>query len=157
MFTALRLIPILALYVAVATAEDTPIKEDAAAKDPIAELIKSIPRQELLEQARTNVRDSTNEKLKDYHRSLLDQAAESIPKLRAILRPGTSVFGYPGLLALGRITYHGTAPKEAGGYQIYRLYIGFFMGAQGVGKYDFAIIFDEKGMIHEIESVSWKK
>ena len=126
-------------------------EEAAPAKNPIAELIEKLPRQELLDKA--------------YHSKTLDgeeatvnvatllRACELLKQLRNLLKPGTSVFSYPGLLSKGRISYDG----KVGDFEKYRLYMGIPPGrGEGIGETDFEVVFDEKGLIHEIKSVDWK-
>lgn len=150
-FQILNLLAVFGLAVTMAKLRS----EDATpVKNPIAELIDKLPRQELLDKA---YHGAPNEgKVSDEHSALLRSAAEIVKQLRTLLKPGTSMFNYPGLMAKGHITYEGTASKEDGGYEKYSMYIGFPPGSEGVGKTDFIIIFDDKGMIHEIRSIDYK-
>jgi hypothetical protein len=76
----------------------------------------------------------------------LAEAKANIPKLRTLLKPGKSVFDYPGLLALGRITHSGIdfASKASPEYT-YRLYIGaHFGGGEGIHAFDFTVTFNQR-------------
>jgi hypothetical protein len=94
----------------------------------------------------------------------LAKVREVIPKLRKLLKVGTSVFNYPSLLAHGDITYQiikasgadsfaeSAAPVEYG----YRLYMGI-PKSEFTHIYDFELLFDSQGVIRAINSVDWKK
>jgi hypothetical protein len=94
----------------------------------------------------------------------LAKVREVIPKLRKLLKVGTSVFNYPSLLAHGDITYQiikasgansfaePAAPVEYG----YRLYMGI-PKSEFTHIYDFELLFDSQGVIRAINSVDWKK
>jgi hypothetical protein len=80
-------------------------------------------------------------------REAIERAKVIIPKLRKAIKPGTSVFDYPGLLAHGSIYY-----DEDGGK--YECYVGVYLDRdEGVAPYDFRFIFDEKGRIITVQDV----
>lgn len=92
-------------------------------------------------------------------RQRLAAAKASIPKIRKLIKPGTSVFDYPGLLALGRITTSGIyfSSKASPKYN-YDLYLGaHFGGGEGIHAYDFTVTFNEQGIIAAVKNVDWKK
>lgn len=94
------------------------------------------------------------------------KAHELVPKLRSMLKVGTSVFAYPSLLAHGDITYviikagsgdpFASAPSREPPEYGYRLYVGLPI-QEGIFKYDFEVLFDSKGIIQAINGVDWKK
>lgn len=92
-------------------------------------------------------------------RKRLERAKDSILKIRKLIKKGTSVFDYPGLLSLGKIKNYGIySESKISAHYTYVLYIGAHFGTEeGVGDYDFNIVFNEKGIITAVESVDWKK
>ena len=78
------------------------------------------------------------------------KAKEIIPKLRELIKPGASVFDYPGLLAHGDITWIDLTKD-------YQLYMGVYLrDHEGQQPYDMRIRFDAKGVILRLEDVRWK-
>ena len=82
----------------------------------------------------------------------LEKMKIAIPKLRNLIKIGTSIFDYPGLLSRGFISY-----SEYSSDGKYRMYIGaYFRSREGSGPYDFEILFNEKGIITNVKTVVWK-
>lgn len=86
-------------------------------------------------------------------REVLDSVKAAMTRLKTFVKPGTSVFTYPGLLAIGEIRYsppslHGAlfggdpAPIP-GRYSIYYGTVGMEM----------SIVFDEAGIIIELKDL----
>lgn len=92
----------------------------------------------------------------------IDKVAKIVKELRPLLKPGTSIFEYPGLLAAGEITYvilsgpdpfsasTGTETKTARGYAL-------DIGVPLVTHKEFRVLFDERGLITEIRTVPNKR
>ena len=129
--------------------------------DSIEVLLEKLPAQDRIQNARKLVRnkESADPKELENAQELLKLTSELVPKIRTLLQVGKSVLDYPGLLAHGKIQYAfaRTGPSGAGGEARYTLYLGYFAGPEGTGTSDFELLFDEKGTIREINSVSWKK
>jgi hypothetical protein len=84
-------------------------------------------------------------------REAIARAKVIIPQLRKAIKPGTSVFDYPGLLARGSISYDEYSRK-------YECYFGVYLRREeGCEPYDFRITIDEKGLIKEVMDVIWKE
>lgn len=84
-------------------------------------------------------------------RAAIERAKAIVPALRKAIKPGTSVFDYPGLLARGTISYDEHARK-------YRCYVGvYLLSHEGREPYDFWVVFDEKGQIEEVQDVVHKE
>ncbi len=81
-------------------------------------------------------------------------------KLRALLKVGTSVLAYPGLIAHGEITYYpsqinyfSATDNKTPSVPVYHLYVGL---KPSRGPQNFNIIFGTDGVIHEILTVESK-
>lgn len=82
----------------------------------------------------------------------MDNVIYAIPKIRKLIKPGKSIFDYPGLLSRGRITYNDGSNKP-----YYTQYFGAYLrSTEGSGSYDFEIIFNCDGLITEVKSVVYK-
>ncbi len=90
-------------------------------------------------------------KVQEYRKNIAE-LGEQFHKLRSHLKPGTSVFDYPGLLAKGSIRYR---------TETYTLQLGVYdkirrAGSQGMfGPY--LVVFDSKGMIREVKAIIYSK
>ena len=81
----------------------------------------------------------------------IEKAKNIVPKLKELIKTGTSVFDYPGLISKGSIRYN--IHKNE-----YRLYIGVYLRrCEGSGPNDFELIFDEKGIIKELNRCIYKE
>ena len=82
-------------------------------------------------------------------RERISIAEDRLPKLRALITKGTSIFDYPGLLAAGNILYiesRGDNPGTSG--HIYRMFLGTSEGYDEFQRPNMAIIdFDQTGVI----------
>ncbi len=83
------------------------------------------------------------------------QAADSgFTRLKALLRPGTSVFDYPGLLALAQ-------PSHRRGGDTYSVVLGIPPGwswhhEQGINSSEFELTFDHRGVILKVGPVIYR-
>ncbi len=124
-------------------------------------LLNDTPSQVILDRCKWLIKhpDKARDKSEiDWAHQQIEKAQTNVPKIRAFLKPGNSVFDYPGLISCGRITYHGATrerPDGASGSGSYSLYLGVFLGFEGIGKSDFQMNFDEKGVITGVEDVDW--
>lgn len=85
----------------------------------------------------------------------LKAAETAVQQLRKLIRPGTSVFAYPGLLARGDLRFD-PAPVPS-----YILHIGIPPGwnwdhEQGVNENEYEIVFDERGIITELRPIVYR-
>lgn len=86
----------------------------------------------------------------------LAKVREIVPKLRKLIKPGTSIFDYPGLLSLGPPAYH--PPMGEAAPENYQLHVGYNSAhMQGVFPHDFNVEFDGKGIIVAVKDVVWKQ
>ena len=93
----------------------------------------------------------------EFAREKVKLAQERIPKIRALIKPGRSIFDYPGLLAAGSIEYVFLQRLPDGTYERgYQLYLGVFLGDEYTQPWDFHIIFNEAGVVTAVKSVDWK-
>jgi len=121
----------------------------------LAQLLKDIPRQDILyryaELVKGREKAKTEEELADAKR-VVERVKVAVPELRKLIKVGKSVFDYPGLLARGWVTFIGPPPPE------YSVYIGVYLRIdQGREPYDFRIFFDGEGKITAVEDVIWKE
>ena len=94
----------------------------------------------------------------DRARKKVQLAQERIPKIRALIKVGTSVFDYPGLLAAGRLHYDALRELPDRTFEFdYIIYFGVFVESrgEGVGASDFEAVINEKGIITEVRNVRW--
>ena len=81
----------------------------------------------------------------------IERAKAIVPALRKLIKPGTSVFDYPGLLARSTISYDELERKYEG-------YVGvYLLPHEGREPYDFRVVFDAKGLILEVQDVVHKQ
>jgi hypothetical protein len=84
----------------------------------------------------------------------LKKAKDGFERLKTLLRIGTSVFDYPGLLALAR-------PRHLEADNKYSLVLGIppgwnWMHEQGTNENEYEIIFDNRGIITDLRPVIYK-
>lgn len=84
----------------------------------------------------------------------LKNAKEGFDRLKTLLRPSTSIFDYPGLLALAR-------PNHSEADNKYSLVLGIPPGwnwthEQGTNENEYQVIFDSRGIITELRPVIYK-
>ena len=84
----------------------------------------------------------------------LKKAKDGFEHLKTLLRIGTSVFDYPGLLALAR-------PRHIESDNKYSMIVGIPPGwnwihEQGTNENEYEIIFDNRGIISELRPVIYK-
>ena len=118
----------------------------------ILDLIHSLPGYEQIEKDFALTGDTTQANGEQSEaRARLKKAAEGFNRLRSLLRVGTSVFDYPGLLALSPSRYIEFDHK-------YAIMLGIpseEVRANGEGPEEnaFDVIFDNRGIITEIQPV----
>lgn len=140
------------------------------AKQGQAEIIASIPARSSLEKTIRD-RDRFNSRpafipgdgkplvltwsSREEAEAILKKALDAFNQLRTTLKAGTSVFDYPGILALGKLTF-------SGAHGSYQLELGlpprFEWNHEVITHPDaFQITFDSKGMITQIEPIIAKQ
>ena len=104
--------------------------------------------------------DTPKAEIEEAKNRLIKYAQDSL-KVRSLLKVGTSILSYPGLLAHGEITYSpshqnffGPAPDKTID-ATYSLYVGLFKN-RGKGPENFEINFGNDGVIREIRTVNSK-
>ena len=96
-----------------------------------------------------DAKEALEKKLEEYHKNIAGLSGQ-FRKLKSLLKPGTCVFDYPGLLAKGTISYDETK-------KTYRMMLGVYdrirhAGSQGrFGPY--FVAFDGAGKILSVEDV----
>ena len=128
---------------------------DKATTKEVTDLIHSLPAREQLAADVALFKDSAppNEKQHDATERL-EKAAAGFKRLRASLRPGTSVFDYPGLIALTRPIHNDFDNR-------YSMVIGIPPGwnwnqPQGTNPDEYRIAFDGRGIITAIDPVIYR-
>lgn len=145
----------------VMAAEPVAVSSDTSKE--VEQLLAGLPSQAELRQyyelslsadATANPADKANatEQLKKFR--------EGTAKLRKLLKVGTSIFAYPGLLAHGDISYLEISggffsPSPTPSKHGYRLFVG--LPVRRTTPYDFEILFGNDGVISAINQVSWKE
>ncbi len=107
--------------------------------------------------------DPNTEKAKiEEAKNQLEKYREDRLKVRALVKVGTSIFAYPGILAHGEITYEPSKvryfePRENDkpSDPVYRLFVGLIRN-RGKGPENFDIVFGIDGVIREIKTVTSK-
>jgi hypothetical protein len=148
-----RLLP-LAVLALLLSAAPFPVVAAEESKDAAA-LLAQLPSQATLHWARDAVLANRPTKPTDED---VRQASECIatikkviPQLRPLIRPGTSVFDYPGLLVHGDLSWSEFLKQ-------YQIVVGIYLSQeQGIGSFDFAIDFDAKGQILKVDKVIHKE
>ncbi|MDB6118776.1 MAG: hypothetical protein JWO08_2557 [Verrucomicrobiaceae bacterium] len=140
------------------------------AKQGLAEIIASIPTRSSLEasirdldrgSSRPSVVPRDGEPVvptlvsREEATAILRKAQNAFNQLRTTLKVGTSIFDYPGILALGTPAFSGGANGN------YRLKLGIPPGwawaqEQGANPDEFSVDFDSKGVITQIAPVVYK-
>jgi hypothetical protein len=137
--------------------------EDDARLREVARLLREIPTPARLDACKrlllpagteTGARSQTEAQQtaeREQAKATLERAKAAIPALRKLLKPGTSVFDYPGLLAHGAISYDEHT-------KTYESYMGFYpRQLEGREPYDFLIVFDSTGQILAVHDVTHKR
>jgi len=123
----------------------------------VKRIVASLPSLRELSRHRTNSGgpDAATRDPKAYKeaREVLDSVKAAMARLKTVVKPRTSVFAYPGLLAIGEIRYSPPSPQGApfggdptpipGRYSIYYGTVGMEM----------SIVFDEAGGIIELKAL----
>lgn len=133
---------------------------DDIQSNAVSQLLLDIPSQSNLEHYQSLVvpcrgtfvmNESAKAKELEHAMAEVERAKVNLPKLRKLLRPGTSVFEYPGLLAHGKISYNEYS-------KTYNCYIGLYLlPHEGVEPYDFYLTFDSRGQITAVENAVHKR
>ena len=129
----------------------------AASESDVAKLIAELPPQHVLSEARAmlvpadGMEDSDTKATASQlaaAKKVIEKAKEIIPKLRKLIKVGSAISDYPGLLGRGDIRYNERGQE---------IYLGVYLrGTEGSGPYDFKVVFDRKGTILAVENVVWK-
>lgn len=146
----------LVCFVAAPLRAEIPAQE----KKEAAALIQELPGQTMIRQYDQMTRPGDEEKGSAEEKKLAaDQLAkvrEIVPKLRKLIKPGASIFDYPGLLSHGPSVYN--PPIDEDTPENYQLYVGYNPAhIQGVFPYDFKVEFNSKGVIVTVKDVVWKQ
>ena len=125
-------------------------------------LLHELPPQRVLSRYQNIVNhseDASSDSEREHARKTVELAQKLVPKIRALIKPGTSIFDYPGLLAAGSITDYRELRRITDDKTEYRyeFYLGVFLGPQGTAPSEFRLIFNEKGIITEFFTREWKK
>ena len=154
---------ILVVAVLVATpclAQQATKPKDDSPREQIRRLLDDLPPQRALSRYQALVKHPETAKSQDELKRAREQvklAQERIPKIRALIKPGTSIFDYPGLLAAGTIEYMVLRELPGGTFEhSYQLYLGVFLADEFTQPWDFHVFINEKGIITEVKSVDWK-
>ena len=128
---------------------------DKAATKELTALIDSLPAREQLVADVALFKDAAppNEKQREATERL-KKAKDGFERLKALLRIGTSVFDYPGLIAL-------TRPRHSDFDNRYEMLLGIPPGwnwnqPQGTNPDEYRITFDGRGNITAIDSVLYR-
>jgi hypothetical protein len=86
-------------------------------------------------------------------RATIEKAKKSVPKLRKLIRIGSSIFEYPGLMTRGHLLYN-----HIGSIGTYSLRISAtFIGREAaVLPWEFMLEFDDRGTITKIYDIRYK-
>lgn len=105
----------------------------------------------LLRPMKSELTEKGKKYLLEESKKNIEKAKNIVPKLKELIKIGTSVFDYPGLISKGSIRYN----KDMNEYS---LYIGVYLRRhEGSGPNDFELIFDEKGIIKEVKKCIYKE
>ena len=125
--------------------------------DELLRLIEDVPSPQMIDQYYRTIhqKDTRPEEVAFAH-SQMAKGRESIPKLRKLIKIGTSIFDYPGLVTRGYATYDRRKYDKRGG--AYTLFVSAsFSGREGRSlPYEFRLTFDDKGLITALEDVTYK-
>ena len=129
----------------------------------VAKLVKNLSKPEKLKEYRLAIfksKSKGDKKDLKLEKEQIEIAKKVIPELRKLLTIDTSVFSYPGLLAHGSISFVAISgggftdePAEYG----YSLLLGIPGGGESVHTYEFRLLFDDKGVIREIQDIRYKR
>ncbi len=154
---------ILAVAVLVAApclAQQATKPKDDSPREQVRRLLEDLPPQSALSRYQGLVKRPETAKNQDelkYAREKVKLAQERVPKIRPLIKPDTSIFDYPGLLAAGTIEYTILRELPGGTFEYgYRLYLGVFLADEYTQPWDFHVFINEKGIITAVKSVDWK-
>lgn len=122
-----------------------------AEPDPAAlKLIRHIPSQAAIDHFREQAKSGSSESESQKAKDALLAAIKDFRTLQPLIKIGSSIFDYPGLLALptvGLLSYD--AEKH-----LYKIPIGAYaLIPEGSDQWIFKVCFDDKGIIRRIEPV----
>jgi len=155
------LILVLALLATVRSfAQQADKLKDDSPREQMRRLLDGLPPQRALSRYQDIVKHHETTTGKDelnYAREQVKLAQERVPKIRALIMPGTSIFDYPGLLAAGSIEYTVLRQLPDGTFEHgYQLYLGVFLDEEFTEPWDFHVVFNESGIVTAVKSVDWK-
>ncbi len=124
-------------------------ESEQATPKQIQDLIGSLPSFERIQEdfALTDYTAPANDKQREAN-ARLKKASEGFQRLRSLLRVGTSVFDYPGLLALSRTRYIEFDHKYAMALGVPSDEVR--ANGEGLQKDMFDLVFDDRGIITAI-------
>ena len=164
-----RILPMKVLFIALAifgalpcVAQQTDKPTDDSPREQMRRLLHDLPHQSFLTHCLNLVKQYEAARDKDeldHARKTVELAQELVPKIRALIKPDTSIFDYPGLLAAGSITDYTELRRLPDGTSegSYELYLGVFLGSQGTAPTEFRLLFNQKGIITKFITREWKK
>jgi hypothetical protein len=122
-------------------------------QEALVQLIKQVPSPANLRTYREMIQDKSRPDRGAFAREQLAKGRESVPKLRKLIKIGSNIFTYPGLLARGSATYDHSGTRGK-----YTLVISASLnGAEGRSlPYEFRLEFDDTGTITNLEDIVYK-
>jgi hypothetical protein len=145
------LLPVFLICAALGSARSEPSQ---AERKELARLIDEIPSPGDLRLVYDTIRnkESPPHTIVDAQ-SKVAKAKESVLKLRKLLKVGTNIFDYPGLITKAHPSYY--TNFLTGGQ--YTLHISVGSGGEGViSPYEFGLHLDDKGQITELYDIVYK-
>ncbi|MEA3208719.1 MAG: hypothetical protein QOE70_1776 [Chthoniobacter sp.] len=130
-------------------------------KEEFVDLLAQIVPRNLLFEYLDTVNHPEKAEIKDdleKARQGIERTKINVPKIRKLIRVGASILDYPGLIAYGRIIYNNGMqqflPKQS--EWDYSLYLGVPNDQEGIGKWEFEVVFNERGIITALNNVDRK-
>ena len=125
--------------------------------DEIVRLVEEVPSPAMRDRYYRTIheKDSRPDDVAFAH-SQMAKGREAVPKLRKLIKIGTSIFDYPGLVTRGYATYDRRKYDKRGG--AYTLVVSAsFSGLEGRSlPYEFRLEFDDRGLITALEDIVYK-
>ena len=118
-------------------------------------LIEDVNSPAMTELFHNEIKDETQRPdVRAHARARIEKAKESVPKLRKLIRIGSSIFEYPGLMARGSLLYYRIGTKGTYSLTISATFIG---SEAAVRPWEFRLEFDDRGTITKISDTRFKK
>jgi hypothetical protein len=130
-------------------------QEPAPKPEKLEALIEDVNSPYMTDLFHREIKDETQRPdVREHARSKLEKAKESIPKLRKLIRIGSSIFDYPGLMSRGYLHYNRIGTKGTYSLKISATFIG---REAAVLPYEFRLEFDDRGIITKVDDIRYKK